>query len=135
MSILREGKLFRIIHSSFNIRTGAVRFSLHERATTRSHQTEHGKSVYDETQLFVGQQWVEQNEAHCGQQQCSHSPVKEAKGDKEQRAAQGARYSRVEVPEKWRGLLGRIVKDCYNQPTINQQQCHKITWVLTELEC
>lgn len=55
----------------------------------------------------MGQQRVDEDEAHGGQQQQPNPPVKEAEGHKEQRAAQGAGQRRVKVPQKGRGLLGR----------------------------
>lgn len=79
----------------------------HKRAASGSHQAQHREGVYDEAQLFVGQQGVDENEAYCGQQQQPHPPVKEANGDKQQCASQATGQRRVEVPEKGGGLLGR----------------------------
>lgn len=84
-----------------------TRLVLHERTASGSHQAEHRESVYDEAHLLVGQQRVDEDEAHGGQQQQPHPPVEEAERDKEQRAAQSAGHSRVKVPQKGRGLLGR----------------------------
>lgn len=55
----------------------------------------------------MGQQRVDEDEAHGGQQQQPHPSVEEAEGDEEQRAAEGAGHSGVKVPQKGRGLLGR----------------------------
>lgn len=82
-------------------------FNLHERTASSSHQAEHRESVYDEAHLLVGQQRVNEDEAHGGQQQQPHPLVKEAEGDEEQRAAEGTGHSRVKVPQEGRGLLGR----------------------------
>lgn len=59
-----------------------MRFDLHERTASGSHQAEHRESVHDEAHLFVGQWRVDENETHSGKQQQPHSPVKEAKRDK-----------------------------------------------------
>lgn len=86
---------------------GAICFDSHERTASGSHQAEHRESVYDEAHLLVGQQRVDEDEAHGRQQQQPHPPVKEAEGDEEQRAAQATGHSGVKVPQKGRGLLGR----------------------------
>lgn len=94
------------IMSTFKVKGTSVSFNLHERAASGSHQAENWESVNDEAQLFVGQQGVDENETHCGQQQKPHAPVKKTKGDKEERAAQGSGQCRVKVPQKGCGLLG-----------------------------
>lgn len=75
-----------------------IKFNLHKWATACSCQIEHREGVNDETQLLVRQQWIDEDKAHCGEQQQSYSLVKEAKGYEEQRAAQGTGYGGVKIP-------------------------------------
>lgn len=82
-------------------------FDSHERTASRSRQAENREGVNDEAHLFVGQQRVDENETHCGQQQQPHPPVQKAEGDEEESAEQGTGQSRVKIPQKGSGLLGR----------------------------
>lgn len=89
------------------IHPGFLVVAQNKRAASGGHQTEHGESVYDEAQLLVRQQRVDEDEAHCGKQEQPHPPVKEAEGDEEQCAAQSSGHRGVKVPEEGGGLLGR----------------------------
>lgn len=98
------------IHFSciLNCRPGVKTFlDSHERTASRSRQAENGEGVNDEAHLFVGQQRVDENETHCGQQQQPHPTVQKAEGDEEERAEQGTGHRRVKIPQKGSGLLGR----------------------------
>lgn len=95
------------LYSNESVWFGVTCFDLHERTASGSHQAEHRERVNDEAHLLVGQQRVDKDEAHGGQQQHPRPLVKEAERDEEQRAAEGTGHSRVKVPQKGRGLLGR----------------------------
>lgn len=85
----------------------AMNTVIHEGTAPGSHHTEHGKRVHDEAELLVGQQRVDEDESDRGKQDQPRPPVKEADGDKQHSASQGAGHRRVKVPEKGGGLLGR----------------------------
>jgi len=86
---------------------GLICSHLHERTAPGSHQAEHRERVYDEAQLLVRQERVDEDEARGGQQQQPHPPVKQAEGEEQQRAAQAAGHGGVEVPEEGSGVPGR----------------------------
>ncbi len=49
-----------------SVSIGVTWFHLHERTASGSHQAEHREGVYDEAHLLVGQQRVDEDEAHGG---------------------------------------------------------------------
>lgn len=95
------------------IHPGFLVVAQNKRAASGGHQTEYGESVYDEAQLLVWQQRVDEDEAHRREQEQPHPSIKEAEGDEEQCAAQGSGHRGVEIPEERGGLspVGTLVEN------------------------
>ena len=68
-------------------------------------EIEKRKNVDDESQFFMGQHRVGQDEEERDERQVAHPPLHdESKGKQQQGRAHGARYGRVKIPQERRCL-------------------------------